>query len=87
MSACTKIYVLIYLSLYLVIYLLKLDCVVLCIVCVYTCTVLLPPGVNPIAVEYIILFTGPDGEPHPKVGNLKDSKNTSGEPTDRKTKN
>jgi len=26
-------------------------CVVLCIVCVYMCTVLLPPGVNPIAVN------------------------------------
>ena len=25
-------------------------CIVLCIVCVYMCTVLLPPGVNPIAV-------------------------------------
>jgi hypothetical protein len=31
-----------------------LFCDVLCIVCVYTCTVLLPPGVNPIAVKYII---------------------------------
>jgi hypothetical protein len=30
-------------------------CVVLCIVCVWVCTVLLPPGDNPIAVnEYII---------------------------------
>ena len=29
-------------------------CVVLCIICVQMCTVLLPPGVNPIAVkEYI----------------------------------
>ena len=27
--------------------------VVLCIVCVYLCTVLLPPGVNPIAVNKI----------------------------------
>ena len=27
--------------------------VVLCIVCVYMCTVLLPPGVNPIAVNKI----------------------------------
>ena len=26
-------------------------CAVLCIVCVYICTVLLPPGVNPIAVD------------------------------------
>ena len=31
-------------------------CVVLCIVCVSLCTLLLPPGVNPIAVDrYIIL--------------------------------
>jgi hypothetical protein len=30
------------------------DCVVLCIVYVYMCTVLLQPGVNPIAVKYII---------------------------------
>jgi hypothetical protein len=29
-------------------------CVVLCIVCVYMCTVLLPQGVNPITVKYII---------------------------------
>jgi hypothetical protein len=28
-----------------------LHCVVLCIVCVQMCTVLLPPGVNPIAVN------------------------------------
>jgi len=28
-------------------------CVVLCIVCVLMCTVLLPPGANPIAVKYI----------------------------------
>jgi hypothetical protein len=27
------------------------QCVVLCIVCVEMCTVLLPPGVNPIAVN------------------------------------
>jgi len=32
------------------------DCVVLCIVCVLLCTVLLPPGVNPIAVKYIISY-------------------------------
>ena len=32
------------------------DCVVLCIVCVYMCTVLLPPGGNPIAVKYIIPY-------------------------------
>jgi hypothetical protein len=32
-------------------------CVVLCIVCVQMCTVLLPPGVNPIAVnKYIISY-------------------------------
>ena len=34
-------------------------CVVLCTVCVETCNVLLPPGVNPIAVnkyEYIKYF-------------------------------
>ena len=32
-------------------------CVVLCIVCVYMCTVLLPPGVNPTAVnKYIISY-------------------------------
>jgi len=30
------------------------DCVVLCIVCVYMCTVLLPPGVNPVAVNIYI---------------------------------
>ena len=30
------------------------DCVVLCIVCVQMCTVLLPPGVNPIAVDQYI---------------------------------
>ena len=29
-------------------------CIVLCIVCVYTCTVLLPPGDNPIAVNKYI---------------------------------
>jgi len=29
-------------------------CVVLCIVCVYMCTELLPPGGYPIAVKYII---------------------------------
>jgi len=34
-------------------------CVVLCIVCVYMCTVLRPPGVNPIAVnKYIIIIIG-----------------------------
>ena len=33
-------------------------CVVLCIVCVYMCTVLLPPAVNPFAVnKYIISYT------------------------------
>ena len=31
-----------------------MNCVVLCIVCVLMCTVLLPSGVNPIAVKYII---------------------------------
>jgi hypothetical protein len=32
-------------------------CVVLCIVCVYMCNVLLPPGVNPIAVnKYIVVI-------------------------------
>jgi len=32
-------------------------CVVLCIVCVQMCTVLLPPGVNPIAVnKYIVSY-------------------------------
>jgi hypothetical protein len=32
-------------------------CVVLCFVCVQMCTVLLPPGVNPIAVnKHIILY-------------------------------
>ena len=30
-------------------------CVVLCIVFVYICTVLLPPGVNPVAVNKYIL--------------------------------
>jgi len=33
-----------------------LFCVVLCIVCVYMCTVLLPPGGYPIAVKYIISY-------------------------------
>jgi hypothetical protein len=35
-----------------------LFCVVLCIVCMYKCTVLLPPGVNSIAVKngYVVLF-------------------------------
>ena len=32
------------------------DCVVLCTVCVQICTVLLPPGVNPTAVKYIISY-------------------------------
>jgi hypothetical protein len=31
-----------------------LFCVVLCIICVYMCTELLPPGGCPIAVKYII---------------------------------
>jgi len=31
-----------------------LFCVVLCVVCVYMCTELLPPGGYPIAVKYII---------------------------------
>jgi len=31
-------------------------CVVLCIVCEYMCTVLLPPGGYPIAVKYIISY-------------------------------
>jgi len=31
-----------------------LFCVVFCIVCVYMCTILLPPGGYPIAVKYII---------------------------------
>jgi hypothetical protein len=34
----------------------RLFCVVLCTVCVYMCTVLLPPGGYPIAVKYIILY-------------------------------
>jgi hypothetical protein len=33
------------------------DCVVLCIVCVYMYTVLLPPGVNPIAFDKYIIST------------------------------
>ena len=33
-----------------------LFCDVLCIVCVYVCTVLLPPGGYPIAVKYIISY-------------------------------
>jgi len=32
------------------------DSVVLCIVCLYMCTLLLPPGVYPIAVKYIISY-------------------------------
>jgi hypothetical protein len=37
-------------------------CVVLCIVCVQMCTVLLPPGVNPIAVnKYIISYQNVNG--------------------------
>ena len=31
-------------------------CIVLCIVCVSMCTVLLPPGVNPIAVNKYIVY-------------------------------
>jgi len=31
-------------------------CVVLCIVYVYMCTVLLPPGGYPVAVKYIISY-------------------------------
>jgi len=31
-------------------------CVVVCIVCVYMCTVLLAPGGYPIAVKYIISY-------------------------------
>jgi hypothetical protein len=34
----------------------RLFCVVLCIVCVYMCTVLLPPGGYPIAVKHIISY-------------------------------
>jgi len=34
-------------------------CVVLCIVCVYICNELLPPGGYPIAVKYIISYTLP----------------------------
>ena len=33
-----------------------LFCVVLCIVCVYMCTELLPPGGYPVAVKYIISY-------------------------------
>jgi hypothetical protein len=33
-----------------------LFCVVLCIVCVYMCTELLPPGGYPIAVKYVISY-------------------------------
>jgi len=33
-----------------------LFCVVLCIVCVYMCTVLLPPGGYPIAVKYSMSY-------------------------------
>jgi len=34
-----------------------LFCIVLCIVCVYMCTVLLPPGDNPVALnKYIIII-------------------------------
>jgi len=33
-----------------------LFCVVLCIVCAYMCTELLPPGDYPIAVKYIITY-------------------------------
>ena len=32
-------------------------CVVLCIVCVQLCTVLMPPGVKPIAVNKYIIYT------------------------------
>jgi len=35
----------------------QINCVVLCTVCVWMCTVLLPPGVNPIAVnKYIYIY-------------------------------
>jgi hypothetical protein len=40
--------------LFIVLYIVCVDCVVLRIVCVYMCTVLLPPGVNPIAVNRYI---------------------------------
>ena len=33
-----------------------LFCVILCIVCMYMCTELLPPGGYPIAVKYIISY-------------------------------
>jgi len=37
-----------------------LFCVVPCIVCVYMCTVLLPPGGYPIAVKYIYIYPKAD---------------------------
>ena len=37
----------------------QINCVVLCIVCVYMCTVLLPPCGYPIAVKYIISYSLP----------------------------
>jgi hypothetical protein len=38
-------------------------CVVLCIVCVSMCTVLLPPGVNPIAVNEYVVYRIPLKKP------------------------
>ena len=38
-----------------------LFCVVLCIVCVYMCTQLLPPGGYPIAVKHIVSYDQPRG--------------------------
>jgi len=39
-------------------------CVVLCIVCVQMCTVLLPPGVNPIAVNTYINYWSSYSQEH-----------------------
>jgi len=45
--SCCYVYVFLLLCMFCSEYLFR--CVVLCTVCVYTCTVLLPPGVNPVA--------------------------------------
>jgi len=43
----------------------QINCVILCIVCVYMCTVLLPPGVNPIAVnKYLSYFYSKTNKVH-----------------------
>jgi hypothetical protein len=44
-----------------------LFCDVSCIVCVYMCTELLPPGFYPLAVKYIISYLVPTDNSEPNV--------------------